>query len=83
MATALEKALELAPIVERVHGPNHPEMARVRQLTEQLKAGGENESLDPLFSELRQLTDSYTPPADTCETVEALYGALEAVDKNR
>ena len=76
----LEKAMELAPIVERVHGPGHPEMTRVRELTE---AVSKNENLDEAFAELRTLTDNYAPPADTCETVEALYAALQTVDKSR
>lgn len=34
---ALEQAARLAPVIERVHGENHPEMTQVRQLTEQLQ----------------------------------------------
>lgn len=81
MASAqLEKAVELAPIVERVHGPGHPEMTRVRELTE---AANRGENLDEVFAELRMLTNDYVVPEDTCETVEALYQALETVDKAR
>ncbi len=84
MASAqLEKALELAPIVERVHGPHHPEMARVRELTDAVNNAGKDENLDEVFAELRKLTDNYVAPEDTCETVEALYAALESVDQGR
>ena len=72
------RALELAPIVERVHGPSHPEMTRIRQIVETVSAGdGDGNAL---FAELRALTDNYTPPKDTCETVEALYGALQSME---
>ncbi|WP_054952443.1 hypothetical protein [Flaviflexus massiliensis] len=77
--TTLAKARELAPIVERVHGPHHPEMARVRELTDAV--GAETENDHQVFAELRELTNNYVPPADTCETVEALYGALKEADR--
>ena len=32
----LTTAAEYAPIIERVHGANHPELTRVREITEQL-----------------------------------------------
>jgi len=32
--SALSTALELAPVVEHVHGDNHPELTRVRERTE-------------------------------------------------
>lgn len=79
--TALAKAVELAPIVERVHGPNHPEMARVRELTDAISSDSAGSDRD--FAELRELTNNYTPPADTCETVAALYRSLEEVDRSR
>ena len=33
MTNPMATALELAPLIERVHGPNHPELTRVRELT--------------------------------------------------
>lgn len=78
---SVERALELAPIVERVHGPGHPEMTRIREIVEAVNAA--EGDADELFVELRGLTNDYTPPADTCETVDALYGALHSMDTAR
>ena len=76
----IDRARELASIVERVHGPDHPEMTRVRELTERI-ADGRGQA--DVFAELRALTNDYAPPAGTCETVGALYSALAAADPAR
>ena len=54
---ALAKALELAPIIERVHGEHHPELTRVRELTEQVAAAGPEGDVKGLFAELRTVYD--------------------------
>ncbi|WP_203568406.1 hypothetical protein [Aestuariimicrobium ganziense] len=76
--TALAKALELAPIIERVHGEHHPELTRVREITELLSAPGAD--VTALFSELRTVTSGYAIPDDVCETFEATYQALEQAE---
>lgn len=76
----LALAAEYAPIIERVHGENHPEFTRLRELTEQLVQAGPATDTAPLFAELRTLTNGYVTPDDTCETVEATYQALQQLD---
>lgn len=77
---ALAKALELAPIIERVHGEHHPELTRVRELTEQVAAAGPEGDVKGLFAELRTVTSDYAIPNDVCETFVATYEALEQAE---
>lgn len=79
MSKPLDRALELAPIIERVHGEHHPELTRVRELTEQLAADGADTRA--LFDELRVVTNGYAIPDDVCETFEATYEALQKAEK--
>lgn len=77
---ALTTAAELAPIIERVHGEHHPELTRVREITEQLAAAGPGTDAASLFAELRTVTDDFAIPDDVCETFEATYAALERAE---
>lgn len=70
---ALEQAARLAPMTERVHGENHPEMTQVRQLTEQLQQSSDATRTAALFVQLRGVTNNYAIPGDACEAVEATY----------
>lgn len=76
----LAKAVEFAPLIERVHGANHPELTRVRELTEALP-GADRERTTQLFTELRTVTGDYAVPADGCEAFQATYRALERADR--
>ena len=76
----LAPALEYAALIERVHGENHPELTRVRELTEQIGAAGPDTDLRPVFAELRTVTDDYAIPGDVCETFEAVYRSLQQAD---
>lgn len=70
--TELDKIL---PVVVRVHGENHPELARVGELYEQLKAEPDAQTVE----ELRQLTGNFAVPADACPTYEKTYRDLETL----
>lgn len=74
----IARAAELAPVVERVHGKNHPELTRVRELTEQLQNTGADTS--EVFAQLRDVTNNYTVPGDACEAYQWTYKALERAD---
>lgn len=76
----LRQAAKLAPIVERVHGANHPELTRVRELTEQLQKVDGTASESELFTELREVTKNYAVPADACEAFTATYESLRLAD---
>lgn len=69
------------PIVDRVHGPHHPEFHEVRQVYSELEKKLEaNQDPKNEFIKLRQLTQDYTVPGDVCETYEAVYNVLAELD---
>lgn len=77
---------QFTPIVARVHGGSHPEFHQVKDLWDKIRdktesAGDQKPALDNEFSQLRQVTENYTVPEDTCESYEAVYKMLEEVDQ--
>ncbi|HLS34320.1 MAG TPA: hypothetical protein VK039_12085 [Brevibacterium sp.] len=78
--TNLVRAAELAPLIERVHGANHPELTRVREITLALQEPGSSARTAELFTELRTVTDNYTLPDGACEAFEGTYRAPEKAD---
>lgn len=77
----IEQAAEFAPLIERVHGENHPELTRVRELTEQLAQANDASTASSVFEQLRTVTDNYAVPADGCEAYQATYQALQRADQ--
>lgn len=81
------KKLKLfVPVVDRVHGANHPEIHDVRRLFDEInrkvkEAGAEKPDLDNEFKQLREITGNYTVPGDVCESYEAVYHMLAEVDE--
>lgn len=78
----LARAAGFAPLIERVHGANHPELTRVREITLGLQQPGNDTRTAELFKELRALTQNYALPDDACEAFEATYQALERADRH-
>lgn len=77
---------QYVPIVERVHGGNHPEFHEVRKLFDMIniktkEAGTKKPELNEEFTKLREITNNYTVPEDVCESYEAVYNMLAEVDK--
>lgn len=77
---------QFVPVVEKVHGGNHPEFHEVRRLfdriSEKAKAAGANKPLlDEEFAKLREITAHYTIPGDVCESYEAVYNMLAELDQ--
>ena len=77
MNHALAQAVRLAPVVEKVHGAHHPELTRVRELTQAIAGTTDDARLAEYYSELRTITDNYTVPEDACEGFESHYRALQ------
>lgn len=80
-----ERLEQFTPIVDRVHGDNHPEFHEVKALWDQIHektaaAGSEKPTLDDEFKSLREVTNNYAIPSDVCESFEAVYNMLEEVD---
>lgn len=76
---------QFTPIVDRVHGDNHPEFHEVKSLWESIyekttDTDSGKPKLDNEFQQLRKVTDNYTVPGDVCESYEAVYKMLEEVD---
>lgn len=74
------------PIVARVHGANHPEFHEVRKVFGEIsdktkKSRSAKPDLANEFKRLRELTDNYTVPGDVCESYQAVYEMLAAVDQ--
>lgn len=80
-----ERLEQFTPIVDRVHGDNHPEFHDVKAQWDSIlektnEAGSDKPDLDSEFSKLREVTNNYTVPSDVCESYEAVYNMLEVVD---
>ena len=80
MKNQLAAAVQLTPILARVHGANHPELVKVCDLTAQLAQSPTTESSTQLFDQLRPITKNYAVPADGCEAYGAAYASLKAAD---
>lgn len=80
MNVHISNAIRLAPVIERVHGEHHPELTRVRELTEQLPDADETE-LETLFRDLRDVTSNYTIPKGACEAFTETYRVLQSADE--
>lgn len=83
--THLKTLKQYVPVVDRVHGQNHPEFHDVRRLFESLaartaEAGRRLPQLNGEFEQLRLITSNYTVPGDVCESYEAVYKMLSALD---
>lgn len=76
----LKIAAQLAPILVRVHGANHAELAQVRDLTLELTQSTGSAAISSLFAQLRDVTKNYTVPSDGCEAYVSTYEALRAAD---
>ncbi|GAB3799432.1 hypothetical protein [Virgibacillus kimchii] len=77
---------QYTPVLVRVHGRNHPELAQVRDLFEEINAkvkeiGADQAELSEEFQELRKVTNNYEVPSDGCGTYLETYQGLEAADK--
>lgn len=79
----ISTALRLTPVIERVHGAHHPELTRVRELTEQIAGANDAAEIDNLFGELRDITHNFALPKGACEAFTATYTALQSADDAR
>lgn len=83
----IKTLVQYVPIVDRVHGANHPEFHDVRRVFEEInlkakEAGADKPELDNEFKQLREITNNYTVPDDVCESYEAVYNMLSQIDKS-
>lgn len=77
------KQLKLfVPIVNKVHGKNHPEFSDVLSNYEIInnKLNNNDFNLSNEFYNLKEITNNYNVPSDVCESYEAVYNMLEKLD---
>lgn len=77
---------QYVPVVERVHGKEHPEFYDVHKLFNKIngkikKTNLETLELEDEFKKIRKITDNYTVPNNTCESYEAVYNMLSELDE--
>lgn len=82
----LKTLKQYVPVVARVHGANHPEFHEVHKWFDRLVENVENkgtdtQDLNDVFEALRTTTNHYTVPEDVCESFEAVYRMLSALDE--
>ena len=86
-ASKLERLNQYVPVVDKVHGGHHPEFHTVRKLYEEIYDKIEHSDASTLdlkneFESLREVTENYKVPSDTCETFEAVYVMLSELDRD-
>lgn len=74
------------PILVRVHGEAHPELASVLAVFKKINKAVYEKKLDEpelgaYFQELREITQDYLLPSDACETYIETYNMLARADK--
>lgn len=79
----ISTAVQLTPVLERVHGAHHPELTRVNELTQQLATSTDTGEIARLFQELRSVTKNFAIPGDACEAYQTAYRALQAADEQQ
>ncbi len=82
----LRRLQQFVPVVEKVHGGNHPEFHQVRAIFDRISekitaAAASRPELEEEFAKLREITAHYTIPEDVCETYEAVYQMLAELDQ--
>lgn len=82
----LSRLVQYVPVVARVHGESHREFYEVQKTFEEMMKkihveGVASVELKKEFQELRQWTMDYSVPGDVCESYEAVYQMLAALDK--
>lgn len=71
---------KILPVVQRVHGGNHPEIYRAGEIYTEIlngmKLGKRSVEMIKLLNELRSITGNFTAPADVCATFCRTYELL-------
>ncbi len=71
---------KILPVVQRVHGGNHPELFRVGEIYTDIlkgaKSGKSSEKMAELLEELKSITGNFKTPADACATYDRSYELL-------
>lgn len=76
-AEIIKELDKILPVVARVHGEHHPELAQVVELYQDIKTCPSKEG----FEKLRKVTSDYKIPEDACPTYEKTYYDLEQLDR--
>lgn len=79
----IEELELIVPIVARVHGEAHPELAEVKVLFDELVANVDNDEFkkEELFTKMNTITDGFAIPSDACNTYASMYNALKEISE--
>lgn len=84
VAAAMKSLGLLLPVVQRVHGADHPELAEVARLMASLRQSlghpGGAEACRAAVAQLRAVTREYTLPEAACPAFQKTYLALSRLD---
>lgn len=78
----MDKLKLFVPIVNKVHGNDHPEFKKVKIEFDIIlsKISNDNYDLTNQFDNLKLITNNYNVPKDTCESYEMVYQMLKELD---
>src|SRR5690554_2484681 len=78
----MDKLKKFVPIVNKVHGKDHPEFNKVKTEFDLMveKITNENYKIIEQFDHLKMITNNYQVPEDTCESYEMVYQMLKELD---
>lgn len=78
----IDKLKMFVPIVNRVHGKEHPEFNEVKVEFEIIlkKIKNNDNSIIEQFDKLTTITNNYQIPENVCETYELVYQMLQELD---
>lgn len=82
MEEIIKELDKILPVVVRVHGENHPELAQVGTLYADMrkKLDEDNkEEAKKLLMELKSITSDFSIPNDACPTYERTYKDLSQI----
>lgn len=73
----LEVLNKILPVVIRVHGSNHPELAKVGEIYGNLVNGEKTkDEIQVLVSDMKNAANDFVVPADACPTYAQTYALL-------
>ena len=84
MQELIQELVKILPVVVRVHGENHSELAEVGELYAKLRAAmdaGKDEEAKEYMQQLRKVSKDFAVPSDACPTYAKTYEDLVALEQ--
>ena len=84
MQELVQELDKILPVVVRVHGENHSELAEVGELYAKLREAmdaGNNQDAKTYMQQLRKVSKDFVVPSDACPTYAKTYADLVALEQ--